>query len=279
MWRSRATPALLLVLVVTGAGLLAVVATSIGLFPLFGRPQASLNGFTASGSDLRLAVRETLLIAVTSTAMAAAIGLLLGSVVILATPRRRWLVGLLAAGAVAVPHLVGAASIDLLLGDAGIAPRLLGVPPGTWPELVGGAWPVATVLELAWKESAFVAVVVVATVGPRLTDLLEVAAVLGAGPWHRWSRVLLPAALPAVLASAVIVFVYTVGSYEVPWLLGRTYPEPVSVMAYRLFGSIDLAARPQAAATAVVGASLSVATVGLVALGWLRRRGVRVETA
>ncbi len=44
----------------------------------------------------------------------------------------------------------------------------------------GGRWPWATVFELAWKESAFVALVVVATVGRRYDDLREVAAVLGA---------------------------------------------------------------------------------------------------
>jgi len=269
--RHRATPALALVLLVTGAGLVSVLATSLGLFPLFGPARLSIQGYAEASADLRLAIRESFVIAISSTVLAAAAGLLLGTVVLVFS-RHRWLVGGLAAGVVAVPHLVGAASVDLLIGDTGLLPRILGLGPERWPDLVGGAWPAATVLEFAWKESAFVGVVVIATVGRRLTDLLEVAAVLGAGPWRRWSRVLVPSALPAVAGSAMIVFVYTVGSYEVPWLLGRSYPEPLPVMAYRLFGSIDLTARPQAAATAVVGAAVAGATVLLV---WLFTLGHR----
>ena len=268
--RHRAAPALVLVVLVTGAGLASVLATSLGLFPLFGPAGLSGQGYAAAGPDLGPAVRETLVIAGSATGLAAGLGLLLGSVVLL-VPGSRWLVGGVAAGVVAVPHLVGAASLNLLIGDTGLLPRLLGVGPLAWPDLVAGAWPVATVLELAWKESAFVGVVVVATVGPRLGDLLEVAAVLGAGPWQRWSRVLVPAALPAVAGSSVIAFVYAAGSYEVPWLLGRSYPEPLPVMSYRLFGSIDLASRPQAAATAVVGSGLVVAA--LLVMGLVARWG------
>ncbi len=258
----RAGPAVALVAVVTGAALATVAATSLGLLPLFGPASLSLEGYTSASGDLALAARETLVIATASTALAAVIGLLVATVALL-VPHSRWLVAGLAAVVVTVPHLVGAASVDLLVGDTGVLPRVLGIGPGQWPDLVGGAWPVATVLEFTWKESAFVALVVLATVGPRLRELLEVAAVLGAGPWHRWARVLVPASLPALSGASVIVFVYTVGSYEVPWLLGRAFPEPLPVMAYRLFGSIDLAARPQAAATALVGVTVAVAAVAL----------------
>ena len=262
--RHRALPALALVVLVTGAGISSVVATSLGLFPLFGQPRLSVEGYAEPAPELLLAVRETLTIATLSTILASVLGLAIATVVLL-VPARRWWLGGLAAVVVTVPHLVGAASLQLLIGDAGLLPRWLGVGSDRWPDLVGGAWPVASVLEFAWKESAFVAVVVVATIGPRLTDLLDVAAVLGAGPWQRWSRVLVPSALPAMLGAALITFVYTAGSYEVPWLLGRTYPEPLPVMAYRLFGSIDLTARSQAAATAAVGAAVAVTALLLTA--------------
>jgi putative spermidine/putrescine transport system permease protein len=271
-------PALALVVLVTGAGLTSVVAASLGLIPLFGTARLSLDGYTSAGPDLTVAVRETVVIAVASTLLATALGLLIGTVVLL-VPRHRWLLGGLAAGVVTVPHLVGAASVALLIGDTGLLPRVLGIDSATWPHLVGGRWPVATVTEFAWKESAFVALVVVATVGPRLGDLLDVARVLGAGPWQRWWRVLVPSALPALLGAALIVFVYTVGSYDVAWLLGRAYPEPLPVMSYRLFGSIDLAARPQAAASAVVGAVVAIAAVVLSALVVPRRRRARDSQA
>ena len=262
-WRQVA-PAIVVVTLVTGTGLVAVLATSLGLMPLFGKAELGTQGYQAGASDLLLSTRETLVIATGSTLLAALAGLLVATA-LLGTSRGSSLAAAVSAGVVTVPHLIGAASVSLLLADSGVASRLLGVQGGSWPELVGGAWPVATVLELAWKESAFVALVVVASVSKRHRDLREVAAVLGAGPWHRWSRVFLPAATPALAAASLIVFTYTVGAYEVPRLLGRSYPEPLPVMAFRLFGSIDLASRPQAAATAMVAASIAL-VVGFLAL-------------
>lgn len=271
----QALPAVLLVGVVAGTGLAAVVATSLGLMPLFGRPDPGVAGYRAAAGDLALGLRETLVIASAATVLAALVGLVVATV-LLAGRRGRAPLRTLAVAVVAVPHIVGAASVGLLLSSGGLAALLLGVPDTVWPELVGGRWPVATVLELAWKESAFVALVVVAATARHHHELDETAAVLGARPWERWVRVFVPTAGPALAAASLIVFVYSVGSYEVPWLLGRSYPEPLPVLAFRLFGSIDLAARPGAAAAATVGAGVAVASavVALVAVPAVRRRSL-----
>ncbi len=264
-------PAALLVVAVTGTALVAVVATSLGLLPLVGRPRLSAEGFTSLSGDLRGAAQESLLISTAATVLAASIGLTIATVVVHAGYGVRVVV----ASAVAVltlPHLVGAAATGLLLSDVGLAQRWSGITAASWPELVGGRWPWATVLELAWKESAFVALVVTASLGRRYADLREVSAVLGAAPRAQWRRVLLPLSAPALASSSLIVFVYSLGTYEVARLLGRAYPEPLPVMAYRLFTDIDVAARPQAAASAVVVTGLAL-LVAVVALPFLRRLG------
>lgn len=86
----------------------------------------------------------------------------------------------------------------------------------------------------------------------------------------RWAALTLSA--PALASSSLIVFVYSLGTYEVARLLGRAYPEPLPVMAYRLFTDIDVAARPQAAATAVVATGLALLTA-VITLPLLRRLG------
>ncbi len=257
-------PAVLLIVAVTGTALVTVVATSLGLLPLVGQPRLSTDGYTTLAGDLRAATYESLLTSAAATLLAAAIGLTIATVVVRAGRGVRLVIGL-AVAVLTVPHLVGAAATGLLLSDVGMAQRWSGIPAASWPELVGGRWPWATVLELAWKESAFVALVVVASIGRRYADLREVAAVLGAGPRAQWRRVLLPLSAPALASASLIVFVYSLGTYEVARLLGRAYPEPLPVMAYRLFTDIDVAARPQAAATAVVatGLALLVAVIGL----------------
>ena len=74
----------------------------------------------------------------------------------------------------------------------------------------------------------------------------------------RWLRVLLPTAVPTLAATGLIVLVYSIGGYEVAWLLGRTTPEPLPVLSFRLFGSIELLDRPAAAAAALVASALAL---------------------
>ena len=264
-------PAVLLIMVVTGTALGAVVATSLGLLPLVGQPRLSTDGFTTLSGDLRAATRESLLTAAIATLLAAGIGLTIATLALRAGRTGRLVIAL-AVAVVTVPHLVGAAATGLLLSDVGLAQRWSGVSAASWPELVAGRWPWATVLELAWKESAFVALFVIASAGRHYADLREVAAVLGAAPRAQWRRVLLPLSGPALASSSLIAFVYTLGTYEVARLLGRAYPEPLPVMAYRLFTDIDVTARPQAAATAVVATGLAL-LAAVIALPLARRLG------
>lgn len=268
-----ATPGIVTITVVAGAGMAAVLATSFGLMPLYGQPTPGLEGWRAAAPDLASGIGESLRIAVPATLLSAAVGFLLAALMLQTSRTAAAVVRLTCLAVLAVPHLVGATSVSLLLGDGGMAARLAASSTGEdWPALVGGPWPVATVLELAWKESAFVALVVLAAVAPGHRQRMEVAAGLGARAWQRITRVLLPTAAPAVAAASLVTLVYAIGSYEVAWLLGRAAPEPLPVLAFRLFGSIELTDRPAAAAAAVTGAALALcaAVPALVALPRLR---------
>ena len=57
---------------------------------------------------------------------------------------------------------------------------------------------------------------------------------------------------PAVLVASLVVFAFTFGAFEVPFLLGRSYPTVLPVMAYDAYRDIDLAARPVAMAINVL---------------------------
>lgn len=265
-------PALILTLAVTGSAVLTLALTATGLMPLVGQPQGSIDAFTAIGPDLGPGIGQSLLIAGASTALAGVTGLGI-AVLIVGSRRGARLLAVAAVAPVPVAHLVGAATVGLLLSDSGLFNRLLGTDPATWPRLVAGPIPVAVVAEFAWKESAFVALVVVAAIAPALREYHEAAALLGATARQRTTMVTVPLALPALAASCLIVFLYTVGSYEVPWLLGAAHPEALPVTSYRLFSSVDLAARPQAAAAALVVTVMALAVAAAIA-PLVRRLGV-----
>jgi len=258
--------------IVLTSSILTLLLTASGLMPLVGRPEANVEAFSAVGGDLLLATRESLVIATCSTLLAGVIGMS-AALVVLSSSRGSRLVAATATAPVPVAHIVAAVSFALLLSDAGLANRLSGLDTSAWPPLVAGPWPVATVATFAWKESAFVTLVVTASLGPAARDYADVAASLGAGTWGRVRHVLVPLAMPALVAACAIVFLFTLGSYEVVWLLGQAYPEPLPVTAYRLFTSVDLQARPQAAAVALTTVAVAL-SAAIASVAVLRRSGV-----
>lgn len=252
--------------------LVALALTAAGLMPLVGRPHLSADAFTAAGPDLLVEARESLLVGVAATLVAVVVGFSVALLLLTSRAGNRVL-AVVVAVPIPVAHLVGAASFALLLTGSGLANRLFGTPPDQWPSLVGGPWPVAAVLAFAWKESAFVALVVTATLAENLPGYTDAAALLGATRFARIRHVVLPLAAPALVGAGTIVLLYTLGNYEVMWLLGRAYPETLPVAANRLFGSIDLASRPEAAVTALATTGLALAAA-VAAVPLVRRAGV-----
>lgn len=261
-------PAVVVAAFVVVGGMAAALAQSLGLFPLVGPPSLTVAAYAAQAGDLPLGIGLSLGIATASTLVACLVGFTAALVIV----QGRWcgkLVAAMGSLTIPIPHIVGAASISLLLADSGLLARLFNAG-GSWPELVGGPWWIGVVAEYGWKESAFVALVVTGTLATRAVSYDETAALLGAGRLRRLRHILIPLSLPTLAVSATIVFVYSLGSYEVAWLLGRVYPEPLPVMALRLFNSVTLAARPEAAAVAMVTTLLSFGAVAA-ALTYLRR--------
>ncbi|MDO8732656.1 MAG: ABC transporter [Actinomycetota bacterium] len=267
-------PAAIPTVLVLGTALAMGTAQSFGLAPITGPPNASLAAYREVGGDGELwsAMTISITIAVVATAIAVIVGF---ATALAATSTRRggrMLTGL-AVSTIPVPHVIGAAAIGLLLADSGWLARLFGATTDTWPQFVGGPWWTAVILEYAWKESAFIALVVMATLARDAAELSETAAVLGASATARIRHISAPLAAPALIIAGTLSFIYALGSFEVPWLLGRTYPEPLPVLAYRLFTSTDLGVRPQALAVSMVTVAIAL-TFGMTALALVRRRTV-----
>jgi putative spermidine/putrescine transport system permease protein len=67
------------------------------------------------------------------------------------------------------------------------------------------------------------------------------------------------------LSGTIIVFAFSFGSYEVPYLLGEPYPSTVSVVAYQLYTDRDLANRP----TAMALATITSVVIGLLVYAYM----------
>ena len=264
-----ALPAVVPVVLVLSVSLVGASAQSLGLLPFTGAPVLTTRGWSESAGELAHAVAVSAYIAAASTVLSLAVGFTI-AVYVLAAPRMGRVVAALSAATIPIPHLIGAGAMGLLLSDSGFLDRLLGLP-AAFPHLVSGPWWIAVIAEYVWKESAFIALVVIGSMSRSMTGLCDSAATLGATAWQRIIHVVLPLSAPALAVSALIVFVYTFGAYESAWLLGPTSPEPLPVRAVRLFGSVDLDARPEAMATALVSVAVS-AVVIFAGVAFLRAR-------
>jgi len=129
--------------------------------------------------------------------------------------------------------------------------------PSDFPALVFDPFAIGIILQYVWKEVPFIGVIVLANMQSIGEDYESVARSLGASRWQTFRHVLLPLIFPGMLSASVMVFAFTFGAYEIPALLGASFPAALPVLAYRKYTDVDLAARPEAMAMAIVIALLS----------------------
>lgn len=259
-------PALLVVLVLWGAGLVGAVRSSLGVSRLTGWSAADLDAYRALADDPVFweSLWFTLRITVIATALSLVVAVALAAVL-----RRSGVVArLLASVPVPMPHLVAAVLGVLWLGPGGIADRLLGGLP---VDLVRDPAGIGIVLVYVYKEAPFLALLVLAAWGPAVAAREEAAAVLGARPLQRLRWVVWPAIRAPLLTGAAVVAAFVIGAFEVPLAIGPTSPQTLSELALSATREASLDGRATASAVLVIASVLAVSVAALAAAG-LRRR-------
>jgi putative spermidine/putrescine transport system permease protein len=95
-------------------------------------------------------------------------------------------------------------------------------------------------------------------------EVTEAAQTLGASPWRTFRTVVIPVMRPTIAATFLLVFVFTLGSYLIPSILGR--PEHWTLSVFISDQASFNANVPFAAAMALFLTVLSLLTVGIVFL-------------
>lgn len=260
-------PALVVVAVFFVGGVGQAVAQSFGYQPYLTGSHLSADAYTALWTDpaVRASLLLTARVAVLSTALAAVLAVAAATLIRRLGRGRAAMAGLFQAN-LAVPHLVGALCMLLLLSQGGLLSRLahavgLTETPADMPALTNDRFGVAIIAEYVWKETPFLTVLALAALSRGAAELEAAARVLGARAGQRLRHVTLPLLAPSLAGGSILVFAFAAGSYEVPYLLGRPYPATLPVVALQYYNDTDLTARPQAMAVAVLIAVLSGLTV------------------
>lgn len=277
MWKKRSLwePYLLLLpaLVVLGGlflgGVVLGVLQSFGYFPLIGLNNFTLEYYTEmlSSPEFLDALGYSLYISIVSSVLAAVLGVFL-AYQLAKLPKKHTLVRLIYKLPIIVPHIIATLLVFLFFTQSGLLSRILynlGIIEQleSFPALVFDKKGIGIILVYLWKEIPFIALITYTVLKHINTSFEEVAANLGANNRQIFWHIYLPLSLPSIGSAVIIVFAFSFGAFEIPFLLGPTYPKTLPVMAYQRYISSDLMQRPYAMVIAVV---LTVICIGLIYL-------------
>jgi len=272
-------PAMLIIGVLFFGGLIVGLMRSFNYMPVIGLTVPNLDAYVAvfTSREFYLSFALTFHIAFTSTVISAVIAIA-AALLLRRTFLGRGVINFLFQLNLTVPHLVGAIGILYLFSQSGSFARLsyefgLIARPGDFPALVFDPYAIGIILQYVWKEVPFIGVIVLANMQALGQDYESVARSLGASKWQSFRHVLLPLIFPGVLSASVMVFAFTFGAYEIPAILGANFPAALPVLAYRKYTDVDLVARPEAMAMAIVIAILSA--IMIIIYTRATRRGIR----
>lgn len=175
---------------------------------------------------------------------------------------------------IVVPHVVVAFFVIHFFAQNGLLARILfhlGAieNQAQFPLLVFDRNGIGIILGYLWKEAPFIVYFVLSLMASIDEGLGEASVNLGASRLHTFFRVTLPLCLPTVVGGFLILFTFSLGAYELPYILGATEPKVLPIWAYIQYTHPDLHNRPYAMAVNGIIVLLSAAAVGLWAI--LRR--------
>jgi putative spermidine/putrescine transport system permease protein len=251
-------PSLLIVVGLFGGGLLLGLLQALGYFPGAGADALTLEHFgnVFANPDFVSSLALTFYVSLTSTLIAAMLGIIAALLMMSLVQKFKWL-QLVMQIPLMVPHLVIATAMIFLLSPTGFLSRIasdlnLIRSSADFPTMIHDPWLIGVILVYVWKEVPFLTLMILSVLLNLDINLLQVGKTLKANRWQRFRFIIFPTIFPNLTAGALIVFAYSFGAFEVPYLLGQTYPMMLPVWAYRLYADIDLMSRPEGIATGIV---------------------------
>ncbi len=239
-----------ILLIGLGAGIL----QSFGVIPAFGLTKPSFKYYIEILRDRQTltAILFSLRIAFSSAALATLLGVL-GCALLVRQNKSNSLSRRLVQIPIVVPHVVVALFIVTIFSQNGIMARLaysIGLidEQQQFPMLLYDRFGIGIILGYLWKEVPFIIYFVYTLMANIDRRLGEAARNLGASKSQAFLKVILPLCRNTILSGFLIIFVFALGAYELPFLLGATTPQALPVQAYLEYVHPDLHNRPYAMA-------------------------------
>jgi putative spermidine/putrescine transport system permease protein len=267
-------PTVLVLITLFVGGFVFGILQSVGFFSVISdsEQKISFDAYLAAfqNETVRSGIILTFRVAILSTVLSTVIALAI-SLMISRTKRFQSVLISITQFNIPIPHVVAATGILLTFSQSGIVSRLtnhFGITDGSsdFPIITNDPFGYGIIMSYLWKEVPFLCVLILSALRGPVTNLDETAKTLGASYGFRLRKVILPYIFPSILSGTIIVFAFSFGSYEVPYLLGEPYPSTVSVVAYQLYTNRDLANRP----TAMALATITSVVIGLLVYAYMK---------
>ncbi len=156
-----------------------------------------------------------------------------------------------------LPHIAVGFLILILLSRSGFvasAAHHLGLidSPARFPDLLYGPGGWGMILAFVYKETPFAVLMSLAVLRRLDPRLAQTARMLGASRRRVFLQIVLPHLRPALHAVFIILFLYTFGAFEIPFLLSGSRPATLSMEVYKNYFQAGLDQRPLAMALLVL---------------------------
>jgi len=244
------------------SGLGLTVFQSFGWFVPGGESYTGARAFhlIVSDQNLLMSLGYSLYIALVSSLFSLVLGLVLAFSLWGLNPKNRFLGGIYKIPVV-MPHFTVAFIIIFFWSASGFFSSFLHPILGNGSQKFMGdlyysSWGFPMILAYTYKQAPFIALMCLGVLDQTDKRLVTTAQMLGATGLQSYILVILPLLKPILMASFSIIFLYAFGAFEIPFLLGISFPEMISQGAYRLYSSSDLYRRAEAMAFLVMIALL-----------------------
>jgi putative spermidine/putrescine transport system permease protein len=243
-------PVMIIILGIFTMGLVLGFFQSLGYFPVIGLNDFTLKYYKEVLLDKSFidSFKFSIYISLISSVLSVIIGVLL-AYSIFQSKHKKGIEEIIYKLPIIVPHSIAALLVYNMLTQSGVLARVLFSlgfisEQAQFPSLIFDKNGIGIIVTYIWKETPFIAMVVYTVLSNINEKLAEAALNLGANKRQVFWRIILPLIMPSILSSFIIIFSFSFGSFEVPYLLGPTNPKTLPVKAYIEYTNPDLTHRP-----------------------------------
>ncbi|MGL1890373.1 MAG: ABC transporter permease subunit [Spirochaetaceae bacterium] len=156
-----------------------------------------------------------------------------------------------------LPHIIAAFFVQIFFSNSGLISTLLFklniiTSSAEFPNIISGEHGLGIIFAYIYKEVPFVILLQLAIYSKIDNNLIIAAKNLGGNKFDIFSKILIPILKPVINSTFIILFLFSLGSFEIPFLLGASRPEMIPIYIYKLYFEMGLDLRPVAMASLII---------------------------